>query len=295
MKHLVETLNVASVGEGELLIMSRCASMALVGVMVLSAVAMGDPVFLATQGRMLYRSDGITSESFMLGDDVTAMAVADDGTVWATSRSDNDSDGLFELYQLSDPLGPSPSLTLWGDFLEGMTPTLSFIDGVLYGHQQIIGQPLTDGRLVGIDQPTRSQRTIGETGLIGIPTAGMGYDSDNDILYAIAGRPDGYLYTVDYNLFGGADPSATMVGDLGVNNMRNHGAEFYDGTLYAAIQYFDGPLAIGSVDTVSGDFTQTMILAPPSTRPVGFAVLPEPSCLFLLGLGSIALLRHRRR
>ena len=255
--------------------------------------AFGGPTFFATQGRTLFRTDGVTSASFTLSDDITGMATAPDGTIWASSRSDDDHDGFYELYKLTDPMGPAPTLTLWDDFLAELTPTLWVIDGTLYGYQHVDGQSLANGQMVKIDYISRSQARVGNTGAIGVPSAGAAYDPVHDVLYAIAGRPDAALYTVDYHLNGGPDPSATEVGPLGVE-MRNHGAEFFDGKLYAAVQDPTGPLKLGWVDTGTGQFNFMFNLAGPSSRAVGLAVLPEPAALTLLGLGLAWVGRRRR-
>lgn len=262
--------------------------------MLSTGAAMSAPIFLASQDATLYRTDGIVTETFALGDDIVGMAVAEDGTIWATSRSDDDGDGLYELYTLTDPLGPNPSLTFWGDFLEGPTPTLSVIQGTLYGYQKIPGQSLAKGQLVTIDTGAMTQGTVGATGRIGVATAGTGYDPVNDILYAISSRPTGGLYTVDYGLTSGPDPTATFVGPM-LARTANHGAEFFDDTLYAAVQYAGGgPMALGWVDTDTGVFNETMILGPPSGGEIALAVVPEPTAITLLGLGGLALLRRRR-
>jgi hypothetical protein len=274
--------------------MLRYVCLALIGLMMGSTLAMGSPVFLATQGRLLYRTEGTAIETFRLSDDITGMATAPDGTIWATSRSDDDHDGFRELYQLSDPLGPDPKLTFWGDFLQGLTPTLWVIGDSLYGYQKIAGHPLAEGQMIKIDYDLRGQMTVGATGAMGVPANGSGYDPVNHILYVIAGRPDGNLYSVDYGLSHGPDPTATLIGPLDAR-MRNGAAEFFDDTLYAAIQGPSGPLKLGWIDTTTGHFNKLLDLGPPSHRCIGLAILPEPHSFTLLGLGAAALLRRSRR
>ncbi len=274
--------------------MIRFTSIVAVGAALLAGVAQGGPIFLITDDAVLYRTDGLTVESFLLSDEITAMATGPDGTIWATSQTDDDQDGNYELYRLMDPMGSNPTLQLWGDFLEGLTPTITFIGDTMYGHQKRPGQPLDEGQLVSIDTTRSAQNTVGATGLVGIPTCGSGYDPATDTLYAVAGRPDADLYTVDYGLGGGGDPSATLVGSLG-QQMRKHSGEFFDGTLYAGLEYYTGELAIGSIDTATAQYTQMMIVTPHHTGgSIGLAVVPEPTSLALLGLGGLAVLRRRR-
>ncbi len=129
--------------------------------------------------------------------------------------------------------------------------------------------------------------------MLGVAAGGFGYDSGNDVLYAIARRPEAALYTVDYDLSDGPDPTATLVGPLGIE-MRKHGADFFEGTLYAAAQYRGGPLALGSIDTLTGSFHELMLVGPRAREDIALAIVPEPASLGLLGLGALALLRYRR-
>ena len=260
-----------------------------------SGDAWGGAIFLGTQGNTLYRTDGVTVETFTLSADLTSMAVAPDGTIWGSALTDADGDDYGELYTLANPLGASPSLVWQSDFLEDNTPSLTFVGDTLYGIQKTPGADPSTAVLVTIDMNTQSQALVG-TGLMGKGGNGTGYDPATDTFYKIHGAglgTPGELGSVDYALTGGADPAETFIGLMGLEYL-NGGAEFYDGTLYALVQEAgEMELLLGSVDTSTGTFTEMTFIADREAAPVALAIIPEPSTLSLLGLLGLAVLRRR--
>jgi len=209
--------------------------------------------------------------------------------------TDADSDNFRELYTLANPLGASPSLVFQGDFLEENTPSLSFIGDTMYGFQKTPGAPLAETKLVEIDPVGQTQAIVGATGTTGAGANGSAYDPDTGELFCIStgGAEAGKLYDVDHMLAGGADPTATLVGSLGLM-FSNGGAEMYDGTFYALLQDYPHSLVLGTVDSGSGLFTQTLVVDAYEAGPVALAVIPEPGTLGLLALTGLAVLRRRR-
>lgn len=259
-----------------------------------SSDAWGGAIFLGTQGNTLYRTDGVNVETFTLSADLTSMAVAPDGTIWGSAYTDANSDGYRELYTLANPLRASPSLVWQSDFLEENTPSLTFVGDTLYGIQKTPGADPSTAVLVTIDLIGQSQALVGETGSMGLGGNGTGYDPNTDTFYKIrAASQAGELSSVDYAPTSGSDPTATIIGPMGLTYM-NGGAEFYGDTLYALVQEVgEMELLLGSVDTNTGAFTEMVFLNDREAAPVALAVIPEPSTLSLLGLLGLAMLRRR--
>lgn len=267
----------------------------LVGLcLLLSApAAVASPIFLGTLGPRLFRTDGINpAETFDLSDDIAAMAVGPDGTIWAVSRSDDDHDGFREIYTLQDPLGPNPTLQFYGDFIEDFTSTITFVGDTLYGFQRDLDLDAQATKLVQIDLQNQTQSVVGQTGLVGAIMGGSGYDPQTDrFLMTSLIITDG-LWDVDYALRQGPDPTARLIDDIGTD-IGNHGAEFFDGTYYILAQMVDGPLVLGSLNPETSQFDVIQELNPRSDRVVSLVVLPEPGTLLLL-LTGLLLARRRR-
>jgi len=273
--------------------MNKVICVALLIGSVLAAGATAEPVFFATQGTTLFRVSDGGVDSFTLSDVITALSVAPDGTFWGTSFTDDDGDGLRELYTLANPFGDSPALVLQGDFLEENTPSITFIDSMMYGFQKDPDAPPETGVLVTIDPDGQTQALVGDTGSTGIAPGGSAYDPVNDVLYAMVKHGDGQLFTVDYDLEGGTDPTGTSLGSFDLA-FGNNGAEYYDGLLYMVSQLSgDGPLSLGVIAPDTVTYTELLQFGPPAAEPIGLAVIPEPATLLLLGLGACALARRR--
>ena len=277
-------------------ILSMCCAAGLA-----SAAGAGTTTVLTSFGNTLFVTQGGSTTSFPISDDLTSMAVAPDGTIWATSQTDNDNDGFYEIYTITNPT-TAPTLNPMGDFLLDNTPSLTFINGQMYGLQKVAGQD-NDTRLITINPGAMTQATVGNTGIFNINANGLGYDAPNDTLYTMSKGPIGDTWTLDYTAVSPADPTNTLVGSLG-ERTNNHGAEFYDGVLYVAIQDIDElnpgmfKLRLGTVDAMTGDWTELEVLADnwdqANGLQVGVAVIPTPGALALASFAGIAGLRRKR-
>lgn len=255
--------------------------------------------FFATSNETLVRTDLTTSAVFTLGDQIHSLEFGPDGTMWATSRRDNDGDGAWTLYQIADPFG-TPSLVLIADNLPGPTPSIAFVGSTLYGLRV-----MSDGteQLMTLDEVTGAGTIVGATGNIGIDSGGLEYDASSGLMYALD-HDSPSLHTLDYSLSMGVDPSATLVGSFGLSGMiRSSGLGHDDGTgqLFTLIT-MRGELAprLYEVDKSDGSLTLVMDLSDPSLLGIGaggtgLAVVPEPSSLGLLVLGSVMAVFRRRR
>lgn len=279
--------------------MRKCA-LVLLCVAGTSVPVSAAPTFVASLGNQLVVRTGNSQSQYTLSDAITAMAVSPTGTIYATSPTD-DGNGLYELYTIDNVL-TSPTLTLVGDFLTEKTPTISFIGNTLYGIQNLDASD-PNSRLVTIDIGGQSESIVGADGLLINGIAASGYDSVNDILYALAKPPGpgGTTHTVDYTT-----PSASPVGLLGERS-NNMGAEYYHGTLYAAIQDVsavgdglpDVDLDLGTINVATGEITYFANLIanydPQGENvAVGLAVIPTPGAMSLMALGAAVGLRRRR-
>ncbi|MFQ5489448.1 MAG: hypothetical protein ACE5GE_01895 [Phycisphaerae bacterium] len=274
--------------------MTRGTRLAGLCLSISANAALASPVFLGTLGPRLLRTDGINpAETFRLSDDIAAMAVGPDGTIWAASRSDDDRDGFREIYTLQDPLGPNPTLQFYGDFLADFTSTITFVGDTLYGFQRNAVPDAQASRLVRIDLQNQTQSVVGQTGLVGAVMGGSGYDPQSDTLLMSSLIITDGLWDVDYALQRGDDPSATLVNEI-TTDIGNHGAEFFEGTYFMLAQLVNGPLVLGSLDPQTAQFNPMQELAPRSDRVVSLVVLPEPNALGLL-LAGLFLATSRRR
>jgi len=278
--------------------MRHSLSRAVLGIAFVCPAALANPIFFGTHGNTLYRTDGVTVESFTLSDNITALAVDDNGIIWATSPRDSNGNGFRELYTILDPTGPAPSLQLEGDFLSELTPTITFVDGTMYGFQRTAPGPLTNGALIIIDPDAQTEQIVGDTGAVGGGFAGSGYDPDSDTFFMSTSRPNDTLNDVDYSLSSGTDPTGTELGQIDFN-FRNHGAEFYQGEYFLFGESQDSTMMIlGSVDVDTLAFNEILQIPIEARGSVGLAIIPEPSCLALLlagGIGGPAIRRRLQR
>lgn len=258
-------------------------SMTALAVAALAGSAIAQPTFLVSNGSTLYRTTlGGTTQTFNLGDDIVGMAVASDGTIYATSASANATSGLFELYTLDDAEG-TPTLTLVSDQLASVYTALTFIGGDLYSS-------LEGGQfLVNIDLNTFAETSVGATGVFNV--GGAAYDQNSDTLYWSSGIDDA-LYSIDYGT-----AASTLVGSLGID-VAQQGMDFYefDGVLYHAVDNeTTGRFELGTTSTTTGaySFLQTIVNAN-LTGTTSLAVIPTPASAALLGLGGLLATRRRR-
>jgi hypothetical protein len=267
---------------------------------------MAAPTFVISVGENLYVRTGATQNMYTLSDNITSLAVAPDGKIYGTSPSD-DGNGTYELYRLDNPT-TAPTLSLIGDFLTYNTPTLSFVGNTLYGVQTIPGAPNTQ-RLVTIDLNLMTETIVGQTGNTGTDNlAGSGYDAASGIFYAMGKGPNGELNDLDYNVVPPFDPSVSLIGNASIQYV-NHGGEFYQGTMYGAVQGVATggganmiKVDLGSISTGDGSFTQIANIIDnfdqstlkDGLSSVGLAVIPAPGAAALSSLAGLLLLRRRR-
>ncbi|MBK7404988.1 MAG: PEP-CTERM sorting domain-containing protein [Phycisphaerales bacterium] len=263
---------------------SRSAAVVSLALGMAASVATAGPTFVAFANDTMYRfSMNGPIESFQMSDSMMSLARRGDGALVGHSpRAAGEQ--LWQSYELVDPTGAAPSLSLLSDQITAPRPTLSFVGSQGYA----VGN--TD-ELFTVDSGTLADS--GSVGHMGLPTDsnGSGYDQVNDVLYIINGQNDA-LYRVDY---GSAAP--TMVGSLGVDYLFG-GAEFFGGTMYAFIQDTNlQRFVFGSVDTSTGAFTMLRDIAGYNVNDnvyAALAVVPAPASLGLIGVGGLALLRRRR-
>ncbi|MFG0307378.1 MAG: hypothetical protein ACF8Q5_14325 [Phycisphaerales bacterium JB040] len=241
------------------------------------------PTFLVTNGSTLYRTTvGGPVETFNLGDDIVGMAVAADGTIYATSSTANATSGLFELYTIDDAEG-TPTLSLVTDQLASVYTALSIIDGSLYSSFE-------GGQfLVNVDLNTFAETTVGATGVFNV--GGAAYDQGSDTLYWSSGIDDA-LYTIDYTT-----AAATLVGSLGID-VAQQGMDFYEfnGVLYHAVDNeTTGRFELGTTDTTTGAYTFLKTIVDANLQgSTSLAVIPTPASAAVLGLGGLLATRRRR-
>lgn len=261
-------------------------------VLALAGTAAAQTRFLATQQNTLFRFGTTgTIDTFTMPDDMVGMAQdPTTGIIYVTSPPTNPG-GQGELYRLDNAFGVAPSLTLLSNTMATQYPSISFVGNKLYGFRN------TDDVLVEIDLGTFNQTIVGATGATGLDrVGGSGYDAVNDTLYAIQTlTAPNALYTVDYSLSNGPDPSSTFVGNLGVIN-DSCGADFYNGQLWIAIQNgTSGRFELGTVNTGTGAYSFVRDLGVPAlSEETSLLAVPTPGALGLLGLGMLAATRRRR-
>lgn len=260
------------------------------GALALASAAGASPMLLATTGDTLYRvGQGGGVESFQLSDTIISQTVLSDGTILAFSSTR--SSGSYEVYELVGADGPNPSLSLLNSARSVSHPTYTDVNGQLYSVRSdtlytvdpAADYAVTNAGSLGLGNPG---------GIIG----GSAYDPATDTFYVVS--RDGNVYTVDYSLTRGSTPAATLLGGMGLSQAQNHGAEFFDGGLYAAVQNQNtNEMSVGEIDTATGafsawatlDLTQTGGLAPTS-----LAVIPTPGSVALAGVGLLAIGRRRK-
>lgn len=259
---------------------------------VIAPAAFAQPVFLSTQNDVLFRY-GLSGpiETLQLTDRVIGMARDPmTGVIIAMSPPDV-LGGQGKIYRLDNPLSANPTLTLLNNTLVTQYPTATFIGGELYAFRN------TDQTLIHIDLTTFAETPVGASGFTGLDrVGGSGYDPVTNTLFAVTGQANvpNALYTVDFGLINGPNPTGSLVGHLGIINESN-GAEWHNGRLWAAMQNTNtGDYELGVINVATGAYSARRVLGMSSMDPTGLVVIPAPGAAALLTLAGLAALRRRR-
>lgn len=257
------------------------------------------PMIFASSNEVLFRinADTLAFDMFTMSDAITALSFDQNGQLWATSPDDLDSDTFFDVYRINDPFG-TPTLAPVSDGLTLKTPSIDWVGGTLYGLQTYDTGSGLGSKLVTLDPNTGNATNVGATGATGLVSGSIAVDMDTNTMYSID-HVDNNLYTLDWQLINGPDPSATVIGQVGRNPV-NTGLDYFGDTLYAmSMDNVGGNFEIGvyTVDTLTGAYTLLIDLSNETAvrGSQSIAVIPEPTTFCLLGLGGLAIAIRRRR
>ena len=264
---------------------------------ILAGSATASPMFVATSGQTLYRFDlSGNVESFDLGREFNGAATDSEGRIWLTEKQDIDGDGFRALERIDNALAPNVSLTHMGDFLDGPSATITFIDDRLIAFQNV---GLPQRRMVTVDPVAQTNTPVGSTGLIVTRAKSLAFDPGTRTLYGSETvGSDANSLLIDHAVTALEDPSQTVLGPLGVIE-RSAGGEWLDGSYYHAAIFenqtgmFD--LRIGTIDLQSGQWSEIMTIASNiENGAVSLATVPAPASAGVLALGGVLAGRRRR-
>lgn len=265
-----------------------------------SVQAQVNPVVFAVQDDVLFRIDGSNVGRFFLEDKLTALDFDDSGVLWGVGVDDNNND-LFELYRVDDPFG-TPSLSLVNENIDRRTESIVWVGSTLYAIQ---GSNLDSPQsLVTLNSSTGAATPVGLTGNTGINPEQVGGIAIKDgIMYALNNRLPGELYSIDWTLANGNDPTGTFLTATspaslfvvtdGLDNDPN------GGSLWAMIRkgnIIGSDVGVYRLDEITGQLNLVLDLSGLTDvrGASGLAVIPEPATLVLLVFGSMALVARRR-
>lgn len=256
--------------------------------------------FFASRNENLVRFDLMGNASvFTLSDEIHSMEFDDSGTLWATSRDETTPGQFWTLYRIDNPFG-TPTLTTFQSTVEGVTPSIAWVNGELWGIQIDTASQLQ--KLVKINTVTGSLTPIGATGNTGVTGGGVEFDPQSQRMWATNHGPGG-IESIDWNLSGGPDPTGTFIGGGFAspnNNIRSSGLAYYEPTdvLYGLLTDRGAQTPeLYSINTVTGSATQVFDLVPylgSGAGGSGLAVIPEPGTLAGVGLILVGLIGRRR-
>lgn len=131
--------------------------------------------------------------------------------------------------------------------------------------------------LVKIDRSTHAVTTVGALGIPG-SFGDLTYDSSNHTLYAVGGRGDNNLYTVDQTT-----GAATLVGPHGIADMFSLAYDSSTNTLYgeAAADFMSG-----NVYTISLTTGAATLIGANAIYPGGYVYNPDTDKLLAVASGS---------
>lgn len=280
--------------------LARRVSLSLMVVVLLGAPtgASAAPVIFASQDNVLFRINGMTIDTFTLSDHVTGLDFDAGGNLWAIGLDAASPNGFQEVYRINDPFG-TPTLQLVSDGLTRNTPSIEWVGNTLYAVQGENFDP--PSMLVTLNPNTGAVTPVGATGQTGAdPNHFQGITLVGPTMWAISTDNPGTLQTIDWNLSGGPDPTATFVAPMGtgfntVTSGLDHDPE--TGDLWAMIRHgVSDEIGVFTIDEVTGNITEQYDLSALTLvrGASGIALIPEPATLVLLALGGVSLARRRR-
>ncbi len=259
--------------------------------------AMADVSMFASTGTKLFRISGSAVESFDVGVEISALDFDMNGVLWGTGVSPGGSD--YRVYTIADPFG-TPTAQVFSSPIISTTTSLQWIDQTLYAVQRE-GSPSSGSFLRTLDPVTGAQTPVGVTGSTNAVIGGIAVDEVSGAMYAMDGAT-AELSAVDWQLQNGSNPSATLIGALGLSPDGGGGLDFHtqSNTLYGLLALGGSPnnrpVGVYTIDTNSGLATELVDLDPfaPGQGSFGFAIIPEPSSLVLMLLAASVIRKGRR-
>lgn len=257
---------------------------------IFSPIARGEAVYFATHLNQLLRWTGNNEvEVFTVSANLTSLDFDGGGALWATSASDPDGNGLFELFTVEDYLTDAPRLVSHGEFLDGRINSLAWIGGVLYGTST--NDANVDTVLKILDPDNQSEQIVG-TMAVGALGA-MAYDGARDVLHAISigGDDEGY------NLIDYETPDWSFIGNLSGIDWSNTGGAYFEGAYYVLNTPGDGSSTrlyrVNADSSVELERDLSEEYAPRRRGGHALAIIPEPTAGALMLLGGFFALRRR--
>ncbi|MCO6437638.1 MAG: PEP-CTERM sorting domain-containing protein [Phycisphaerae bacterium] len=280
--------------------LSAALSLLSLCVFASASAAQVNPIVFAVEDDVLFRINGANVGRYFLSDKLTALDFDDHGVLWGVGV-DDDNNNLYELYRIDDPFG-TPTLNLVSENIDRRTESIIWVGSTLYGIQgSNVDAPQT---LVTLDPNTGAATPVGVTGNTGINPEQVGGIAIKDgIMYALNNRLPGELYSIDWTLSSGTDPTATFLTATspatlfvvtdGLDNDPN------GGPLWAMIRrgnIIGSDIGVYRLDETTGQLTLVYDLSDLTDvrGASGLAVIPEPATLLLLLAGAAPLVLRRR-
>lgn len=143
-------------------------------------------------------------------------------------------------------------------------------------------QALAANTTFAISSGTLSFPTIG--GATGIASGGLTVtDSDSSSFASLVGNTGAVGSSAFVATYNGGTIHSENINPLTVNNLAGSSSGNFN----------SGLLPIGSVSSIKVDFGFTLSANDSASGTSVFFVIPEPSCIALIGLGAVAMLRRR--
>lgn len=201
------------------------------------------------------------------------------------------------MYRVADPFG-TPSLELVVPTLERRTSSIVWEGDTLYGIQGAnLDPPQT---LVTIDPGDGYVSPVGTSGATGIdPEQVGGLTIKNGVMWALQNLHAGELFTIDYKLTGGPEPTATFVRTTSPDTIAflscGLAIDPADAQLWAMIRsdrLLGSDIGVYQLDETTGQLTLMFDLSELTDvrGASGIAVIPEPASLALLLVASLLVI-----